>query len=91
MTNTKVLINSAIAGVLALGAVAGAAAADHSKDEKCAGIVKVGINDCTTSTNACGKQVQVDSHPEAWIWVPKGTCDKVVGGRITDVKTPDGM
>lgn len=91
MTNTKVLINSAIAGVLALGAVAGAAAADHSKDEKCARIVKAGVNDCTTSTNACGKQVPVDSHPEAWIWVPRGTCDKIVGGRITNVKTPDGV
>ncbi len=88
MTTAKALINSAIAGVLALGGVAGTTAADHSKDEKCAGMVKAGMNDCTTSTNACGKQVQVDSHPEAWIWVPKGTCAKIAGGARHGCKNP---
>jgi uncharacterized membrane protein len=33
--------------------------------------------------------VKTDAHPEAWIYVPKGTCEKIVGGRITLVKAPD--
>lgn len=87
---SKVVINAAIAGVVALGVSSGAyAAEDHSKDEKCAGVIKAGRNDCATSTNACHSHVTTDSNPEAWIWVPKGTCNRIVGAHITSIKSPD--
>lgn len=50
--------------------------------EKCAGIVKAGKNDCGTSKLSCAGTSKVDSDKETWIAVPKGTCEKIVGGMI---------
>ncbi|MGQ0657538.1 MAG: BufA1 family periplasmic bufferin-type metallophore [Chromatiales bacterium] len=88
---TKYVVTSALASVLALGLAASSNAAteDHSKDEKCAGVIKAGKNDCSTSRNACHSHVTVDGDPEAWIWVPKGTCEKIVGARLSSIKSPD--
>jgi len=85
------IIHSALASVLALGlAVAGnAAVAKDVQTEKCAGIVKAGENDCATSSTACHGHVTVDSYPEGWIYVPQGTCEKIVGGHITHQKAPN--
>jgi len=84
------IIHSALVGVLALG-LAGAGGAALAKDapkEKCAGIVKGGQNDCATSSTACHGHVAVDAHPEAWIYLPQGTCEKIVGAHITHQKEP---
>jgi uncharacterized membrane protein len=61
------------------------AAADSAPAmEKCYGIVKAGKNDCgVKNENPCAAQVKKDSHPHAWIFVPKGTCDKIVGARTS--------
>jgi uncharacterized membrane protein len=56
--------------------------ADNSAREKCMGIVKAGLNDCGTSTHSCAGQATVDQHPEEWIYLPKGTCEKITGGSI---------
>ncbi len=79
------VIRSAIAGVLGLGlaAAAGQAMAAEEAIEKCAGIVKAGMNDCGTSTTHCQGSIKVDGHKEAWIKVPKGTCAKILGGYVT--------
>jgi len=84
------LLRVAVTGVLALSGVfaaANAMAADDGK-EQCAGIAKAGNNDCATSTNACHGHVNSDSSPEAWIYVPTGTCAKIVGGHVVKVKDP---
>jgi len=90
---SKHVVTSALASVLALGLAASAYAAqeDHSKDEKCAGVIKAGKNDCSTSRNACHSHVTVDSDAEAWVWLPKGTCEKIVGARVSSIKTPEGQ
>jgi uncharacterized membrane protein len=89
MSSTKTLVHSAIASLIALGLSGSAfAAEDHSKDEKCAGVIKAGKNDCATSMNQCHGHVKVDAHPEAWIYVPKGTCGKIAGARISDAIDP---
>ena len=90
--NTKQLMTVTLAGMVAAAFSANTLAAneDHSKDEKCAGVVKAGKNDCSTSRNACHGHVNADSDSEAWVWVPMGTCDKIVGARVTSQKTPDG-
>ncbi|MGH8864254.1 MAG: BufA1 family periplasmic bufferin-type metallophore [Burkholderiales bacterium] len=48
--NTTTIVHSALAGALALGMLsnASAEAAKHAGEEQCAGIVKAGMNDCTT-------------------------------------------
>jgi uncharacterized membrane protein len=84
------MLHVAISGVLALAGTALAStalAADDSK-EQCAGIVKAGKNDCATATNACHGHVTADGNAEAWIYVPKGTCDRILGGRVVQVIDP---
>jgi uncharacterized membrane protein len=84
------LMRLAISSVLALSGavvVTNAVAADDGK-EQCAGITKAGKNDCATSTNDCHGHVNTDGNAEAWIYLPKGTCDRLVGGHVVQVKEP---
>jgi uncharacterized membrane protein len=51
--------------------------------EKYYGIVKAGKNDCQTSTHACAGTAKKDGQKDAWIYLPKGSCEKIVGGSLT--------
>ncbi len=86
MIETKNLMNAALAGVLALGigAIADQAAAAKPGFEKCAGIVKSGMNDCGTSLHACAGQATADHAAEEWIYVPTGTCGKIAGSTLKE-------
>ena len=54
------------------------------KTEKCYGIAKAGKNDCaSTGNNSCGGSSKVNSDPKAWIYVPEGYCERIVGGSKT--------
>lgn len=90
MNTRNSLLYVALSGAFALATTAayGAAPAASGGKEQCAGIVKAGKNDCATSTNDCHSHATVDASPEAWIYVPKGTCDKIVGGHVVHVKEP---
>lgn len=92
MRNSKLAVQATIAGLLAIGAGALSSAAyaadDHSGDEQCAGVIKAGKNDCATSKNDCHGHVGTDANAMAWIYVPKGTCDKIVGAHVVKVKEP---
>jgi uncharacterized membrane protein len=56
--------------------------------EKCYGVAKAGQNDCAaTGNNSCGGTSKVNADPGAWIYVPAGYCDRIVGGSLT-AKTP---
>jgi uncharacterized membrane protein len=89
MSISTKLLRSAVTGalLLAVTGLATTAYADEDK-EQCAGVVKAGKNDCTTSMNACHGHVEVDSGPMAWIYLPKGTCDKIAGAHLVKVKDP---
>jgi uncharacterized membrane protein len=76
------VIRAAMAGLIAMGVTAAANTALAADNEKCAGIVKAGKNDCGTSKNACAGQVKVNNDAEAWIYLPKGVCERIAGGRI---------
>src|SRR5262245_24452244 len=95
MTTTSQLIRGAVSGLLALGAlsVSGHALAAAGDNEKCAGIAKAGKNDCGTSKSSCAGTVKADRDAEAWVFVPKGTCEKIAGGMVTDKphNVPGGM
>jgi uncharacterized membrane protein len=86
MQNTKTIVNSAVAGILALSVLGlsqqGAAAEKRPQGEKCAGIVKAGKNDCGTAVSSCAGSAKADNEPEAWIFVPKGTCGKIAGSHL---------
>jgi uncharacterized membrane protein len=83
MKDSKAITCAAVAGLFAmttLGAAGTAFAED--KPEKCYGVVKAGKNDCQTSSGACAGTVKNDAQADAWLYLPKGTCEKVVGGSL---------
>lgn len=51
-------------------------------NEKCAGRIVAGLNDCPTSLHACAGLADSDSDPEEFIYLPKGTCEKIAGAFI---------
>ncbi|MBS0287169.1 MAG: DUF2282 domain-containing protein [Proteobacteria bacterium] len=85
--HTKKRMKSAITAAITLGIAAScqsalAAAKDAPKEmEKCYGIVKAGMNDCGTPTHSCASHATKDADPNEWMYVPKGSCDKIVGGK----------
>jgi uncharacterized membrane protein len=88
MIDTKTLVGSAIAAVAMLGvqgiayAQSGPAPVPDFSFEKCYGISKAGQNDCQTSTHSCAGTATMDSQPDAWVYLPAGSCAKVVGGSL---------
>jgi len=55
--------------------------------EKCFGIAKAGKNDCQTATSSCAGTSKRDAQQDAWLNVPKGTCEKIAGGSLASVKS----
>lgn len=86
MTDTKKLARTAVAAALALGlsGVGVAAAADM---EKCYGVAKAGKNDCQTATSSCAGTAKEDRQVDAFIALPKGSCEKIAGGSTTPPAT----
>lgn len=82
-TDKAAILGAAIGALIA----AGANAQVHPekpvyKYEKCYGISKAGKNDCFTARNSCAGTVATDDDPIAWIYVPKGTCERITGGSM---------
>ena len=72
-----------IAAALSAALLAGAAAQAQSTVEKCYGVAKAGKNDCQTATSPCAGTSKKDAQADAWLSVPKGTCEKTSGGRLS--------
>ena len=77
-----------VASMLAVGMMVGTGEANAAKAgfEKCQGIVKAGMNDCGTSKHKCSGNAATDGDAEEWLYVPEGTCDKIVGGSVKGKK-----
>ena len=86
----RTVIQSALASVIALGAIsaahAGPVAADPTKD-KCFGVAKAGQNDCASvsGSHSCAGTAKKDGDPGDWKYVAKGTCEKM-GGKTAPAK-----
>jgi uncharacterized membrane protein len=91
MKDKKMLMKAAIGGVVSLGlTMSSGIALSSGKDrmhhmmgghmEKCYGIAKAGKNDCGIKGHSCQGLSKVDSDPNDYIKLPKGTCDRIVGG-----------
>lgn len=59
------------------------ALANDANTEKCYGIVKAGMNDCATAHASCAGSATKDKQADAFIFLPKGTCDKIAGASLT--------
>jgi uncharacterized membrane protein len=85
MNTKKAILAAAIGGLVAcVGPVAFAAdEAKASATEKCYGVVKAGKNNCAGSAHSCEGLSKKDGDGKEWIKVPKGTCERLVGGSLT--------
>lgn len=81
MKPSHYLISAALAGIVA---VSGTAYAADAGKEKCYGIAKAGKNDCASKMggNSCAGQTAKDG--QGFLVVPKGLCEKLVGGSIAE-------
>jgi uncharacterized membrane protein len=75
-----------IAAALSTALLLGAAAQAQGNIEKCYGVSKAGKNDCQTATSSCAGTSKKDAQNDAWLSVPKGTCEKIVGGKLAGAK-----
>ena len=86
MKTTRLLLASAVTVALAMPfsalAQRGPAPKPTFEAEKCYGVAKAGKNDCQTANSSCMGTSRRDGQGDAWIYVPAGTCDRVVGGAL---------
>lgn len=81
----RTLLVTALAAAITLPGIgvaqsAGPAPEPAFQAEKCYGLAKAGQNDCaSTGSNSCAGTSRVDADPNAWIYVPAGYCDRIVG------------
>jgi len=83
--NRQQFLSAAIGSLLMLGLTSGSAVAgDKVEMEKCFGVAKKGMNDCSSnkSAHSCAGQAVKDRDPHDFIAVPKGTCAKIAGGKL---------
>jgi uncharacterized membrane protein len=88
MSNKKLIMTSAITGLLAVATSSTALA--HTPEapnnqEKCYGISKAGMNDCASGVNSCSGSAIKDNQPDAWLFVPKGLCERITGGSLKPI------
>jgi uncharacterized membrane protein len=86
MAKGNVLLGSAMAVALSLAleasAQGGPAPVPKFEHEKCYGIAKAGKNDCQTANSSCAGTSRRNNQGDAWVYMPKGSCDKIVGGSL---------
>ena len=84
MSSRRAIVSSALAGVMGLTLMgASGTVLAQDKPEKCYGVTKAGQNDCQTANSACAGTSKTDGQKDAWVYVPKGTCEKLVGGSLS--------
>ena len=92
MSQSSKTVHTVFAGILAAGAAvsmnAQAVPDQPTHWEKCAGIAKAGKNDCGAldGSHGCAGQAKQDNLDIEWVYVPKGTCEKITGGSVAKVK-----
>ncbi len=93
MNNTRLIVSSALASVLAMGALSASAQAPEGKEkEKCYGIAKAGTNDCAnlSGSHSCAGQSKVAMAADEWNYVAKGSCAKMGGKSEAEARAAIG-
>lgn len=84
MTSKTAILAAAVSSLFVLTTTA--FAADDANSEKCYGVAKAGKNDCAGAAHACAGQGTKEKSAKEFIKLPKGTCDRIVGGSLTPGK-----
>lgn len=84
MSDSKILAGAVVAALAftAANMATSPASAANEGMEKCAGIAKASMNDCQTASHSCAGTATVDGTKDDWVYVPNGTCQKIVGGTL---------
>jgi uncharacterized membrane protein len=86
---SKKTVNTLLASAVALTVAGGIGAAEAGEGkERCYGVVKAGHNDCgnAAKTHSCAGHAEVDGDGGEWLTLPKGVCDKLVGGSTSPIE-----
>lgn len=91
MTRKKELwLGLSLATILAAACSSNAMAVPNQPEtwEKCAGVSQKGMNDCGSldGKHSCSGQATKDNDPNEWVYVPKGTCEKLTRGKVVGEK-----
>ena len=79
MNSRTVMLVAAVGSLMALR-VPTLLAADDPGTERCYGIAKAGKNDCAGPGHVCAGLAKADADPDEYLNVPKGSCERIVGG-----------
>ena len=84
----KTVITAGILSAALVGGVQAGVPEAPTEWEKCAGIAKAGKNDCGAldGSHGCAGQAKADNLDIEWVYVPRGTCEKITGGTVAAVK-----
>ncbi len=52
--------------------------------ERCFGVARAGQNDCKTQAHICAGWSRQDHDTAAFVYLPAGTCERIVGGRLQE-------
>lgn len=80
------ILTAAIGSLLAIGLTGNASAAEKPEMEKCYGVAKAGANDCASNktSHSCAGQASKNNDQFDFVIVPKGTCNKIANGSLSD-------
>jgi uncharacterized membrane protein len=84
MTSKTAVLAAAVGSLFVFAHTA--LAADDANTEKCYGVAKAGKNDCAGAAHACAAQSKKDASDKDFVKLPKGTCERLVGGSLTPGK-----
>jgi uncharacterized membrane protein len=84
MMKKTAILAAAIGSLVAVAGPALSATDDAKKPatEKCYGVAKAAKNDCAGPAHSCQGLSKKDGDAKEWITVPKGTCERLVGGSL---------
>jgi len=77
-------VASAMTAAITLAGCGGTAKIVSTTSEKCYGVAQAGKNDCAVEAHGCKGQALATRSPGDFIYLPLGTCDKLVGGSLTE-------
>ncbi len=84
----KTILSAALISVAAASSSAFAVPDAPEAWEKCTGIAKSGQNDCGAldGSHSCAGLGKEEASENEWVYVPEGTCEKLAGGKVYQVK-----
>jgi len=76
------LLATALMTAAAVPAIAAPVPPPNYPYDKCYGISAAHLNDCQTATHSCAGQEPRAGDPGSFLYVPAGTCARIIGGSL---------